>query len=136
MYDLSECHWQGLYRIPDKGKILPLLGFQGVAQLIRSPHLVIVDPVFAQIARHTQEPRLFMGAVFKSWGCFEKSEQSILQNLFRVAHVVQIGISQPEDAVAVLIQYALGLTVDLCPVCRPRRLRRFWNSFNWSHQGC
>ena len=76
-----------------------------------------------------------MGAVFKSWGCFEKSEQSILQNLLCVAHVVQIGISQTEDAAAVLVQYVLGLTVDLCSVYCPRRLRRFWNSFELEPPG-
>ena len=64
-----------------------------------------------------------MGAVFKVWDRLEKLEQRVLQDLLRVTYVVQIGIRQPEDAVAILIQGALGLAVDFPPVQRLCRLR-------------
>ena len=123
MYDLSKWHRQGLYRVPDKGEILSLLGFQGVSQLICGPYPVIVNSVFAQISRYAQEPRLSMGAVFKVWDRLEKLEQRVLQDLLRVTYVVQIGIRQPEDAVSIFIQDALGLADDFPPVQRLCRLR-------------
>ena len=129
---------KSLHRVPDKGKVLPLLRSQGVAEFICRAYFVVCQAVFAQISRYAQEPRLSMGAVFNVWDRLEKLEQRVLQDLLRVSHVVEVCVGQTQNTVSICGEKAFCQLIGcfacccgLCPICPPR-----WNKRGKQHRTC
>ena len=76
---------KSLHRVPDKGKVLPLLRSQGVAEFICRSYFVVCQAVFAQISRYTQEPGLLMFLAFQGRRLLKKLQQRLLQDLLASA---------------------------------------------------
>ena len=84
---------KGLDGLPYEGQVLPLFCGQGVPQLVGGAQTVVLQPVFAQVGGHPQQPGLFVLGRLQDRGRAEKLEQGVLEDLLGVALIVEVGIS-------------------------------------------
>ena len=80
--------------LPYKGEVLPLFRGQRVPQLIGGAKAVVLQPVFAQVGGHSQQPGLFVLGALQHRSGTQKLQQGVLEYLLGVTLIVKVGIGQ------------------------------------------